>query len=489
MMKQPLALALSLSVAVSGCATNPATGRRQISLVGEGSEINMGKEADQQVAAQLGLYDDESLQRYVSDIGMRLAKASERPELPWQFRVLDDPSVNALALPGGYVYITRGMLAHMTSEAQLAGVLGHEIGHVTARHAVVRMSKAQVANIGLLAGMIIRPDLQQLGQLASGGLELLFLKYSRDDENQADELGVRYMTRADYDPSTLPDVFRTLQKLGEAESRGKVPGWLSTHPDPGNRAQRIAQMVQALPAADREGQVEQDAYMNRMDGMVYGADPREGYFEANAFYHPTLRFQLEFPRGWRTNNGKQQVAAMSPSQDALVALTMGRARDPESAARQFFSQQNVRQGRAQRTQIGGREAVMSEFQAQGQQGVLQGLVAFVEDDGKVYQLMGYSPVSRWRQYAGIVEQSITSFDELRDERRMEVEPARIEVVNLDRPLSVAQLDQRFSGSVPERTLALINQVEPASELRGTVKVVVGGPPQPEERPTRSSTRR
>ncbi|MGD2068949.1 MAG: M48 family metalloprotease, partial [Gemmatimonadota bacterium] len=178
---------LLLATLVAGCARNPATGERQLSLIGERQEIEMGREADQQIVASIGLYDDEALQSYVDGLGQRLAATSERPDLPWTFRVLDDPTVNAFALPGGFVYITRGIMGHLTSEAELVGVLGHEIGHITARHSVNQISKQQLTQLGVGLGMVLVPELQNFGGLASLGIQLLSLKFSRDDENQADE--------------------------------------------------------------------------------------------------------------------------------------------------------------------------------------------------------------------------------------------------------------------------------------------------------------
>ena len=188
----------------------------------------MGREYDPQVVSQMGLYPDSALQQYVSSLGMEMARASERPNLPWSFRVLDDPLVNAFAVPGGFIYITRGILAHMDSEAELAGILGHEIGHVTARHSVNQMSRQQLAQLGLGVGMILRPELQQFGDLAGAGLGLLFLKYGRDDEYESDDLGVRYMRRAGYNPRELASVFRTLAALSPRPTAIGVG-----HPDAG----------------------------------------------------------------------------------------------------------------------------------------------------------------------------------------------------------------------------------------------------------------
>ena len=192
-------------LASGGCAVNPATGQHQLSFISEQQEIQMGQQSDPEIVASMGLVPDQQVQSYVQQLGKRLAAASERPDLPWTFRVIDDPTVNAFAVPGGYVYVTRGLLTHITSEAQLAGVIGHEIGHVTARHSVNDMSKQQLAQIGLGVGMIVSPTLAALGNLAASGMQVLFLKYSRDHENQADELGVRYMTRC----QTSTDAFGT----------------------------------------------------------------------------------------------------------------------------------------------------------------------------------------------------------------------------------------------------------------------------------------
>src|SRR5512134_1704571 len=213
-----VAAAVALVIA---CATNPATGRKQLMLVSEAQEIAMGKEADQEAVAAYGLYPDPKVQAYVNELGQRLAKASERPSLPWSFKVVDDASVNAFALPGGYIYVTRGIMTHLRSEAELAGVLGHEIGHVTGRHSAQQMSQQQLAMGGLLIGMVAVPELQQYGGLVQQGLGLLFLKFGRDDENEADQLGLRYMTREAYEPRELLEVFGVLDRVTRETGGGR----------------------------------------------------------------------------------------------------------------------------------------------------------------------------------------------------------------------------------------------------------------------------
>jgi predicted Zn-dependent protease len=466
-----------LLAAVPACATNPATGRRQVSLVSEAQEIQMGQQADQEISAAVGLYRDADLESYVQRLGTALAARSERPNLQWQFRILDDASVNAMALPGGYNYVTRGLLTYMNSEAELAAVMGHEIGHVTARHSVNQISKQQLAQVGMVLGMILRPELRNYGNLAEVGLGLLFLKYGRDDEREADALGLRYMTRAEYDPRPMADVFATLDRVSQGEgSQGRVPAWLSTHPSPEDRRARIAELIAELPTPPA-GTVDREEYARRLDGIVFGENPREGFFEQNVFYHPDLRFRFEFPPGWQTNNQKQAVAAMSPEQDALVVITMAGGESAQAAAQQFFSQQGIQRGQAWRGNVNNLRAQAYQFAAATQQGQLQGIAAFLELDGKVYQVLGYAPAQRWGRHEATVNRAIGSFDRVTDRRVLDVQPARLRIVNVPAGMTVAEFARRYPSTVSVMTLASLNGVSDANQpLRDRLaKRVVGGP--------------
>jgi predicted Zn-dependent protease len=464
--------AAGVAVAIA-CATNPATGKKQLMLVSEAQEIAMGKEADQEAVAAYGLYPDPKVQAYVSEVGQRLAAKSERPNLPWSFKVVDDPAVNAFALPGGYVYVTRGIMAYLRSEAELAGVMGHEICHVTARHSASQMSKQTLAMGGLVLGMAVKPELQQFAGLAQQGLGLLFLKFGRDDENQADELGLRYMTRDSYDPQEMLAVFGILDGVTRAEGGGRMPDWLSTHPNPGNRTEHIRQQIQTTGA--RGTVVERDQYLARIDGMVFGENPREGFFRQSAFYHPDLRFQLTFPSGFQTQNQKAAVVGVSQSQDALVALTLAPGTSPEEAARQFFSQEGVQAGQSSRQAIGGLPAYTALFDAATEEGTLRGEVSFLAYDGKIYRIMGYTPVARFSAYQRAFEQTIRSFSRLTDRRYLDVQPKRLELVNLDRQMALPEFARAYPSTVETPTLGLINGITGNGLLpSGAAKRVVGG---------------
>src|SRR5262245_25179065 len=237
----------------AACATNPATGKREFSLMSEQQEIAIGQENDGEVRREMGFYEDRAWQEYVSGIGLRLSQVCERPSLPWHFAVVDVPAINAFAVPGGYIYITRGILPFLENEAQLAGVLGHEVGHVTARHSSQQYSRSTGAGLGILLGSIFVRAVRPFGQLAESSPGVRFLKYGRDDELQADQLGVRYASRAGWDPSGIPAMLATLGRLDEAADNKGVPNWLSTHPAPENRVQQVQAAVQEASSDSARG--------------------------------------------------------------------------------------------------------------------------------------------------------------------------------------------------------------------------------------------
>lgn len=468
----------STGYVVTACYTNPATGKESLSLYSTSQEIQMGREAHEAIQAQLGFVPDSALQQYVQRVGTNLARATERTDLPWTFRVVDDPTVNAFALPGGFIYITRGMLYHMENEAEMAGVLGHEIGHVTARHSVNQMSKQQLTQIGLIGATLIEPDLQKYGQLVGAGLGLMFLKFSRDDERESDLLGLRYMYNSNYDPRYMDDVFVVLQRISEGSGSGRIPNWLSTHPAPEDRVSRIQKMVDTLPQNFEGRLVERSEYLRKLDGMVFGTDPREGYFVGTTFYHPEMRFQFNFPSGWQTVNQKQGVVGGSEQQDAILQIALAQGQSASDAARQFFTQQGITGGSPQATQINGLNAVSSNFAAQTESGQLQGTAAFVSYGDRVFQIIGYTPAAQWNAYRDNINRSIGSFARLTDQSRINVEPRRLDIVTIDRAMTIEEFNRANPSSIPLAELALINQVQTNERIpSGTqLKRVVGREP-------------
>ncbi len=456
------ALTVAFALAVVGCATNPVTGERQLSLISESQEIQMGQEAAGQAAQSLGLVDDAELQSYVQRIGASLAVDSERPDLPWSFRVVDDAVPNAFALPGGFIFVTRGLLNLMDSEAELASVLGHEIGHVTARHSVTQISRAQLAQLGVGLGGILVPELQQFGGLANTGLGLLFLKYGRDAERQADDLGFNYALADNYDVREMADVFAALRRVGEAEGQSPVPSWMATHPYPDERIEAVRERLASLTQPLDNTISRQREYLGHIEGLVYGENPRNGFFRQGVFYHPELRFRFSVPNEWRTQNLPQAVMAISPQQDAVLQLTLAQDADPATASRRFLSQQGVQPGQSTRESINGIPAVISSFQGQTEQGVLQGLVAFFSYDNRTYQMVTYAPASRFSAYDRLFRQVIGTFAPETDPAILNVQPKRLGVVQLEQAMTLAQFNDRYPSAIPLEELAILNQVEGAA---------------------------
>ena len=474
---EPHVLILSLAVGLlfSGCAMNPATGERQLVLFSEAQEIEMGRQADQGIQRQYGVYDDDELTEYVQDLGTELARTSERPDLPWTFRVLDDPVVNAFALPGGYIYITRGILAHLASEAELAGVIGHEIGHVTGRHGVERMSQAQLAGLGLGLGQVLSPEFEKLSGLAEQGLGLLFLKYGRDQERQADDLGVRYMSRGDYPPAALVDVFGVLGRVSEARGGGGLPGWLSTHPAPENRQERITDRLAGLPPEVRNAARRDAPYLRQIDGIVYGQNPRQGFFEGGRFIHPELAFELDFPTGWQTQNQRSAVLAASPERDAILVLSLAEQETVAAAEEAFFQPDEIAGGGDWLERGAGLIERSRRFSATLGERTLEGAVAFAEHDGRVFRLLGYAPEDRWTGRNDDIAKTVRSFRRLRDRELLNVKPRRIELVELRESMTLEEFAERYPSTVTLEDLSLLNRVEPGERLPAgaQVKRVVG----------------
>ena len=456
------------------CALNPVTGKRELMLVSEGQEVAIGEQADGEARAAYGVYPDQALASYVASLGAKLAAASERPQLPWRFHVVDDAAVNAFAIPGGFVSVTRGLLTHLDSEAELVMVMGHEVAHVTARHSAAQISRAQVATLGLGVTMIAVPRLQRFGGLGETGLGLLFLKFSRDDERQADDLGLRYATRLGYAPAESARAIGMLHLVSQSAGQGRLPNWLSTHPDPGDRHRAL--LAQIASQGLTGSRVERESYLRRLEGMTFGEDPREGFFRADAFYHPVLGFQLQVPAGYQTRNTKQAVLAASPQGDAAFQLTLAEGSSAEQASRAFVTRAQLPAAAFRRSTINGLPAVAGTFETVSGETQVAGVAAFVEHRARVYQLVGYTRAEAWGLYARPLTSAVGSFAPLRERSVLEAQPRRIELVRVEREMSVAEFQRRHPSTVPDSTVALVNQLRPGETLKAgrLAKRIVGG---------------
>lgn len=477
-----IARAALVAAALAGlaCAVNPATGRRQLSLVSEADEIAMGKQADPQIVAEYGLYDDPELAAYVDAVGQKLAALSHRPDLQFTFRVLDSPVINAFALPGGYIYVTRGILAHMNNEAELAIVLGHEIGHVTARHGVAQQSKQTLLGAGLQLGAIFSPQVARYGDALQEGLGLLFLKFSRDDENQADDLGVTYALRAGYDAREGAHFFEVLDRQSQ-ESGQTLPGWLSTHPAPADRVQHTqALAVGRAPAHPDAHRVAAAELKQRLDGLVFGIDPRQGFMAGNLFQHPGLGFQIALPKGWGVTNAPSAVLAQEPQKQAMIQLTLEKSQGLGAAdfAAKVIQQRGVRSTEGAAERIGGADGYLVVLQVAQEQQTAVVQAGFVNRPGEptLFQLLGVTTPERFATHRPAFLSTIRSLQPLADPAAARVQPNRVEIETLPSATTLEAAVKR-AGAMPVGlgVVALLNNLQPGSTLRPgfQLKVVRG----------------
>ena len=429
MSRKSLGLVLWAALAVA-CAVNPVTGRRELSLISEAQEIEMGKQTDASVAAQYGVYDDAVLAAYVGKLGTGLAAKTQRPNLPYRFTVLDSPVVNAFAVPGGSVYVTRGILAMMSSEAELAAVLGHELGHINARHSVRQYSQQMLAQIGLVAGSVISQKFAKYAGLASAGLQVLFLKYSRDDERQADALGVDYSRAAGFNPADMAVTFQALERMGDLSGGSSLPGFLSTHPLSSERIKN----VQAMLKPEDQGLARRpEAYLRTVENIVYGNDPRQGYVENSVFYHPGLRFQFTVPSGWGVDNTPGSVTLVAADKNGGVVMQGGKTADSaEEFARKQAAEITGSGGKLlneNRTTVNGLACYEQAFTiTQENQAAVQMRRSYIKKGDLVYVFSAMSPVDSFSRYEPAFRGVVGSFKDLTNPAYVNRAPKRLALV-------------------------------------------------------------
>ena len=436
-----------------GCAKNPVTGKKDLMLLSESQEVAMGQEADPDIVRYFGLYDDKQLQQFIKEKGQKMAAVSHRKNLKYEFKIVDSPVVNAFAVPGGYVYFTRGIMAHFNNEAEFAGVLGHEIGHITARHSAKQYSNAMVAQLGLVAGVLISPEFAQFADVAQQGVGLLFLKFGRDAEKQSDELGVEYSTKINYDAQQMADFFGTLQELQKQSGAEEVPDFLSTHPNPGDRQKNVTKLAadwrKKVGAADLK--VNRDSYLKMIDGIIYGDDPRQGFTEGNVFYHPVMKFQFPYPSSWMMQNTPEQVQFGPKDGNAMMMLTLAKGSSLDNAAQTLVQNYKLNVQESKRDDVNGNPAiVMIADQQAGEQAVVRTLVYVIQYGGSYYTMIGASSKNNFNSYFQAFNSSMSGFRALTDPAKLNKQPERIDIKTVS---NQGTLEAAFRNhGVPEKRM-------------------------------------
>jgi predicted Zn-dependent protease len=425
---------------IISCAVNPVTGKRQLVFMSEAQEIALGAKYDPQVLATFGAYEDADLQSFVQAEANEMGLISHRPKLEYHVKILDSPVVNAFATPGGYVYLTRGILAQFNNEAEVTGVLGHEMGHIAARHSVTQQAKQTVGQLLVITGMIASKKFAQYADYAMQGMQLLFLKFSRDDEVQADALGVEYSSKIGYDAKKMADFFQVLNKMSMAESEGGVPTFLSTHPDPGDRYNSVNRDAKKWQDSLKLApwKVNADSYLHMIDGIVYGEDPRQGYVEGNIFYHPELKFKFSFPTGWKYENLPTQVNIGPEDGKALIVFTIAGQKTLQTAADSTLKQLGLTLVNSEKKTVNGMPAIAtvskqtSKDQSTRQEQTIMVLSYFIDYSSTYYVFHGVSAEADFTIYNKVFESNMSTFNKLTDPAKLNVKPKRILVKKVER---------------------------------------------------------
>lgn len=381
--------------------------------------------------------------------------------------------MNAFAVPGGKVYFTRGILAHFNSEAQLAGVLGHEIGHVTARHGAEQYTKGTLAQIGLIVGMIASPQFAQFGEAASQGVQLLMLKNGREDESQSDQLGVQYSAKIGYDPKHMADFFQTLKRVSDKESGGQsLPTFMSTHPDPADRYNKVKadaeKYKKLLGRRVLEFKENRNEYLQRLDGMIYGEDPKQGFVETGKFYHPELKFQFPVPQGWRTQNTPSQFQMASADGNAMMVLSLSQQKSLQAAAQEDAKQFSLVASDSRQTTINGFPAlaVMADQVQQNQQTGkteatgIKVATTYIQYNGAIYVLRGVSNAQNFNIHRETFARVMNGFETMTDAEKLSRKPERIKIATVSRDMTLA--DALTANGIEQKRLeefAILNGMQ------------------------------
>ncbi len=451
-------------LSIVACAVNPVTGKKELSFISEEQEIAMGKQSDPQIVQMYGLYENQTLQNFINAKGQEMAKISHRPNLEYEFKILDSPVVNAFALPGGFIYFTRGILAHFNNEAEFAGVLGHEIGHVTARHSVQQQTKATLGQVVFIGGLIVSPTFRAMAQEGQQFMQLLFLKYGRDDESQSDELGVQYSTAIGYDAHHMANFFNTLNNMRAGTSAESLPTFLSTHPDPADRYQKVNAMANDIQKDIDASklQVNRESYLRMIDGLIYGEDPKQGYVENGNFYHPTMRFKFPIPQNWQTVNTPSQVQMAPKDGKAAMILTLTEAANLRAAAQQTAEQYGLTVVEQKEISLNGMNVLaMVSDQVNEQSGqTVRILTYFISYNNMIFTFHGLTDKESFDTYVPSFNQTMRHFTRLTDQAKINKKPDRISIQKVSRAGTLQSILQSYRvNSDRMREHALINGMD------------------------------
>lgn len=446
-------------------------GTLSLLLLPLGSAVNrpqQGPQPDPQVIAQFGLYQNATLQSLIDTKGQQMNKISDRPG-NYGFTIVDSPIINAFATPDGHVYFTRGIMAYFNNEAQFAGVLGHELGHITARHGQQQQRRSTVASVLLGLGSLASKRVASIAQPLSQGVGVLFLKYGRDDEREADQLGVKYSTKIGYDAAQMADFFNTLQRTEAQSGAGSTPTFLSSHPNSADRYKTVKALAAQTKASlgNVTLNVNRDQYLRAIEGLPYGDDPRQGFVENSTFYHPDLKFQLPIPTGWKSQNSTTQFQMAEPGGKALMVLLPAPGTSLEAAAQALSKSIGLSSAQAQQTTINGFPAIVFQGDQAAQSGSASArvLAYTLQDGGNYYGIVGLSTPANFATYSPQFTRVAQGFQRLTDAGKLGRQPEKVHIKTASGSQTLAQaLSANGIAASRQEEMAILNGMQRADRL-------------------------
>lgn len=484
---QSMAVGLVLLAQIfHGCTVNPVSGLPEVSIVSAETEGELGREAAKQVVQTMGITEDPLRSAYLRAIGDRLAKHSPRKDVEYTFYIVEMVEPNAFALPGGYVFVSRGLLALTNSEDELAGVVGHEIGHVAARHAARRITvAAPFAIVSGITGFAVGLVSPSLGRAVSGIARFVgsfvIAPYSRDQEREADSVGVELAARAGWDPRGLSDFLATLGREGELQSgKPRRPSFFETHPATPERVVNTAEQAKKV-ARGSEGPIAgtRSEFLAKLDGLVVGDDPATGLFQDTRFLQPDLNFAVAFPTGWKTENTPQAVLAAEADGRAFALLEMvGEGDDPVKPAQALEEKLKGKgMGKIEQFTISDLQAARTLVETRTKAGPAALDFTWIAYQGRIYQITGVTKWSNYQTFRSTFAEVARSFRQLQAQEQAGIKVARLRVVSARDGESLEQLSSRTESVWNAQAIAVANGVETSARLQSgqLIKVAIPEP--------------
>lgn len=471
----PVYIAVLLVTTSCVVQQSPITGTTRAYAYSWEQEKQIGRDVDQEIVSQFGIYDDERIDEYVTGISENILENShmrreETPEMfretEFTFRVLDSPVINAFALPGGYVYVTRGLMAHMNNEAQLAMVIGHEIAHVAARHASQRGLQQTLGQVLVLGGAVLGQELfglpgESILNVSSQAAQLLFLRYSRDNERESDRLGVEYAAKTGYAAAEGAAFFTSLKRISERSGQA-LPNLLSTHPDPGEREKNIPRLAERWREQSYEQNIfNKDEYLDMIDGLTFGENPRDGFVDEGRFVHPDLEFQFPVPENWQVINQPTQVVLLNPGNNAVMILRIDNESSTARESVEKFLERGGYTAESQQSARSGSDLTAYEaiFNVEEEGERLRVQLYAIEYGGLIYRFLNYTSENRFNEVKPRFDSTTSAFDVLTDQRILDIQPVRLSVQTVQNNTRFRDLlPSELPMNIDPEEIAIVNQV-------------------------------